>query len=194
MKKKKKKNFPITVINPDPRDFDFADIDGIRKKITKKKNQIHDSVTISQVLENGVWSLETQFNEQGQCQAVGIVENSYNIPACADLAQAPYNMHVAFFTGHAWSSGKIYCKGTQTPGNAIYIKNQFVKAEYNSDKGTLIFFINGVQQPVYISGIKEKVRFFIFMFHAGATCVIHSMKKLADPTSGHVANEKAVQW
>lgn len=59
------------------------------------------------------------------------------------LILVPINLFLSFFTS-AWSSGKIYCKGTQTPGNAIYIKNQFVKAEYNSDKGTLIFFINGV--------------------------------------------------
>ncbi|KAA6363052.1 MAG: hypothetical protein EZS28_041422, partial [Streblomastix strix] len=64
----------------------------------------------------------------------------------------------------------------------------------DSEKGTLIFFVDGVQQPVYISGIKEKVRFFICMYYAGTSCTIRSLKKLSSPTSGHVPNEKAIQW
>ncbi|KAA6371744.1 MAG: hypothetical protein EZS28_032729, partial [Streblomastix strix] len=79
-------------------------------------------------------------------------------------------------------------------GNIGFKDNQIIKAEYDSEKGTLIFFVDGVQQPVYITEIKEKVRFIIFMWHAGATCTIRSLKKLARPTTGHVANEKAVQW
>ncbi|KAA6310684.1 MAG: hypothetical protein EZS28_056267, partial [Streblomastix strix] len=60
--------------------------------------------------------------------------------------------------------------------------------------GTLIFFLAGTQQPVYISGIKEKVRFIICMYYANSYCIIRSLKKLAAPTTGHVANEKVVQW
>ncbi|KAA6375980.1 MAG: hypothetical protein EZS28_028492, partial [Streblomastix strix] len=66
--------------------------------------------------------------------------------------------------------------------------------QFDSEKGTLIFFVDGVQEPVYISGIKEKVRFFICMYYAGTSCTIRSLKKLNSPTSEHVPNEKAIQW
>ncbi|KAA6311401.1 MAG: hypothetical protein EZS28_056135, partial [Streblomastix strix] len=82
----------------------------------------------------------------------------------------------------------------EAPGNVSFKDNQIIKAEYDSEKGTLIFFVDGVQQPVYIIGIKEKVKFIVFMWYAGATCTIRSLKKLTKPTSGHVANEQTVQW
>ncbi|KAA6367144.1 MAG: hypothetical protein EZS28_037329, partial [Streblomastix strix] len=55
-------------------------------------------------------------------------------------------------------------------------------------------FIDNVQQPVYISGINEKVR---FIFHIGgnySSCLIRSLKKLEAPTSVNIENEKTVQW
>ncbi|KAA6356688.1 MAG: hypothetical protein EZS28_047785, partial [Streblomastix strix] len=66
--------------------------------------------------------------------------------------------------------------------------------QFDSEKGTLIFFVDGVQEPVYISGIKEKVRFFISMYYADFSCTIRSLKKLSSPTSEHIPNEKAIQW
>ncbi|KAA6374447.1 MAG: hypothetical protein EZS28_030023, partial [Streblomastix strix] len=61
-------------------------------------------------------------------------------------------------------------------------------------KGTLILFIDNVQQPVYFSGLKEKVRFIIYMNQDGSSCTIPSLKKLISPTSKQVVNEVAIQW
>ncbi|KAA6370425.1 MAG: hypothetical protein EZS28_034048, partial [Streblomastix strix] len=61
-------------------------------------------------------------------------------------------------------------------------------------KGTLHLFVDGAQQPIYISGINEKVRFVIYMYWAGSTCILRSLKKLSTPTVGHLPNEKALQW
>ncbi|KAA6355814.1 MAG: hypothetical protein EZS28_048659 [Streblomastix strix] len=98
--------------------------------------------------------------------------------------------------GKGWgTSGSVYYKGTNTAGNTIFHDNQKVILEYDSYQGTLIFFVDGKQQPIYISGIKEKVRFIVHMYHAASSsCLIRSLKKLEAPTSGHVENEKAVQW
>ncbi|KAA6371491.1 MAG: hypothetical protein EZS28_032983 [Streblomastix strix] len=82
----------------------------------------------------------------------------------------------------------------KTVGNKGYSDNQIIKAEYNSEEGTVIFSVDGVQQPVYITGIKEKVRFAIWMFFDRNSFTIRSLKKLTTPTTGHVANEKAVHW
>lgn len=58
-------------------------------------------------------------------------------------------------------SGEVGYNGIRTNGNQGFIKNQIIRLEFDSFKGTLIFFLDGVQQPVYISGIKEKVRFIV---------------------------------
>ncbi|KAA6371366.1 MAG: hypothetical protein EZS28_033107 [Streblomastix strix] len=105
-----------------------------------------------------------------------------------------YTENMATYAGQDWGGGTVYYIGTNKSGNKSFTDNQIIKAEYDSEKGTLIFFVDGVQQPIYITGIKEKVRFIISMYFAGATCTIRSLKKLAKPTSGHVPNEQIVQW
>ncbi|KAA6367790.1 MAG: hypothetical protein EZS28_036683, partial [Streblomastix strix] len=56
-------------------------------------------------------------------------------------------------------SGGVNHKEQDTYGNSSFKENQSLRLEFDSDKGTLVLFIGDVQQPVYISGIKEKVRF-----------------------------------
>ncbi|KAA6397755.1 MAG: hypothetical protein EZS28_006714 [Streblomastix strix] len=75
-----------------------------------------------------------------------------------------------------------------------YRDNQVLSFEFDSEKGTLFLFVDKIQQELYIRGIKVKMRFIIYMYWAGSQCTIRSMKKLSAPTSGHVANEKSVQW
>ncbi|KAA6322729.1 MAG: hypothetical protein EZS28_054400, partial [Streblomastix strix] len=59
-------SFPIQLINPDLQEIDFIDVDDVRKKIRKKiSNKIskkinYKTITVSldQVLENGIWQIE----------------------------------------------------------------------------------------------------------------------------------------
>ncbi|KAA6397123.1 MAG: hypothetical protein EZS28_007352 [Streblomastix strix] len=90
--------------------------------------------------------------------------------------------------------GNTLCKGTFTAGNAPVEDNQVVRAEFDSEKGNLIFLLDNVHQPIFITGIKEKVRFMIFVYSANSNCTIRSLKKLAASTTGHVENEKALLW
>ncbi|KAA6361496.1 MAG: hypothetical protein EZS28_042977, partial [Streblomastix strix] len=153
----------IAIINPDPDDIEFTDVDGTMKRISKKQTK-HNTVSLTQVLEKGIWSLEAEFqnSQQGFTGVGGIEEIFFN-------------------------------KITNTAGNVQFTDNYVVRLEYDSFQGTLIFFVDGKQQPVYISGIKEKVRFIVYMYCAGQSCLIRSLNKLEAPTSGHVANEQAVQ-
>ncbi|KAA6355005.1 MAG: hypothetical protein EZS28_049468, partial [Streblomastix strix] len=169
-------NYPIQIINNDPPEIVFSDIDGIMKKISKK-NIKWTTVSLTQILENGIWQMEAEFN------------NSDNV--------ADRNHMVSYGMsgfGYEWGDGAVYYKGNRTKRNIAYKDNQKIKAEFDSEKGTVIFSVNGVQQPVYVRGINEKVRFFIYMFYTQASCTIRSLKKLIAPTTKHVANEKVVQW
>jgi hypothetical protein len=50
----------IAIISKDPEDIEFIDIDGYQKRIVKKKND-YDTISLSQVLYDGIWQLETMF-------------------------------------------------------------------------------------------------------------------------------------
>ncbi|KAA6400997.1 MAG: hypothetical protein EZS28_003479 [Streblomastix strix] len=137
--------------------------------------------------------MESEFAKDNYA-AVGIVRDSHSLVAGVASSESPNDQHIAALYNQSWGSGYVRCKGNQTPGNTGFNGKQKVKQQFDSGKGTLIFFIDGIQQPVYIAGIKEKVRFILCWFHADQSCIIHSLKKLAEPTTSHVANEIAVQW
>ncbi|KAA6366636.1 MAG: hypothetical protein EZS28_037837 [Streblomastix strix] len=188
-------NYPIEIMNKDPDDIDFVDIDLVQKKIYKKKDGVN-TISLTQVLDNGIWLIEALFqNTYGLgCgfPAIGIVRDSYDIPAKAGYASKPHTDHIAAFcTGGNYP---VYYKGYGTKGNYKFKDNQVLRLEFDSFKGTLILFIDYVQQPVYFSGIKEKVRFIISLYKPGSSCTIRSLKKLQAPTSKQIANEKAIKW
>ncbi|KAA6360957.1 MAG: hypothetical protein EZS28_043516 [Streblomastix strix] len=192
MKPKLPLDSPIALINQDPSDFELIDMDGLKKKIIKKQNK-WNTISLSQVVEDGIWEMESEFSNDNYA-AIGIVRDSHNLVVGYSASENLNNQHTIVLYNQSWSRGNVRCKGNDKPGNTGFRGNQKVKQQFDSVKGTLIFFIDGIQQPVYIAGIKEKIRFIVCWHHADQSCIIHSLKKLAEPTTSHVANEKAVQW
>ncbi|KAA6397744.1 MAG: hypothetical protein EZS28_006733 [Streblomastix strix] len=189
LKPKPTQDLAIAIINPDTGDYFTTPEANGQLKICKRQDK-YNTVSLSQVLENGVYAIEAEFSNTLGNGILGIVRDSFQIPAGIYPHQAGYNQHMATYHGTGWGANNIYYKGAITQGNTQFAEKQIVKAEYDSEKGTLIFFLAETQQPVYISGIKEK----ICMYYADSYCIIRSLKKLSAPTSGHVDNEKAVQW
>ncbi|KAA6362192.1 MAG: hypothetical protein EZS28_042281 [Streblomastix strix] len=188
-------DYPISIINNDPQNIVLSDVDGVMKKISKKNIKL-TTVSLTQILENGIWQMEAEFNNSQNCAAIGIVRDTYNIPTDTHPCHDPHRNHMVSYgmSGFGIGDGAVKYKGNGTSGNIAYKDNQIIKAEFDSEKGTLIFSVDGVQQPVYVRGINEKVRFFVYMFGSQAYCTIRSLKKLIAPTTKHVANEIAVQW
>ncbi|KAA6377333.1 MAG: hypothetical protein EZS28_027140 [Streblomastix strix] len=185
-------SYPIAIINKVPVYVEFVDVDGVQKKINMKEYS-NCTISLVQVLDNGIWTLEAMFQNTKGCPAIGIVRDSYDIPAKAYFAYQPHTYHIAAFCGKDHNY-PVYYKGNGTKGNAGFYDNQILRLEFDSFKGTLILFIDNVQQPVYFSGIKEKVRFVIYMYYEGGTCTIRSLKKLNTPTSKHLDNEQTIEW
>ncbi|KAA6369454.1 MAG: hypothetical protein EZS28_035019, partial [Streblomastix strix] len=160
---KQSSNYPITIINQDPSYFDLTDIDDIMKKISKKKENEYCNVSLTQILENGVWEIEIEFNGNDMI-AVGIVRDSFNLKTEVAVNYSPNTNHIATYLSKntGWGGNKgVYYKYYYAQGNAGYGTNQRIKQQFDSEKGTLIFFVDGVQQPVYVRGINEKVRFVV---------------------------------
>ncbi|KAA6368198.1 MAG: hypothetical protein EZS28_036275 [Streblomastix strix] len=178
----------------EPDCVEFLNIDDVQKKI----NMIDfgwKPISLDQVLDNGIWSLEAMFDYTfgGTAASIGIVRDSYDIPINTQFWKKPHTDHIAAFQGGG-SGYSVFYKGKGTYGNERFKGNQILRFEFDSFKGTLILFIDNVQQPVYLSGIKEKVRFIIFLVNARSSCTILSLKQLIAPTSKQIANQVAVQW
>ncbi|KAA6375082.1 MAG: hypothetical protein EZS28_029392 [Streblomastix strix] len=130
-------SYPIEIINKDPYCVEFIDIDGVP--------------------DNGIQKIETLFqNTSGQSQ----VCDSYDIPAKAGYASKPHTNQIAAFSGINYFFPYWY-KEQGTEGNAKFDDNQILRLEFDSFKGTLILFIDNVQQPIFFSGIKKKMRFIV---------------------------------
>ncbi|KAA6395763.1 MAG: hypothetical protein EZS28_008709 [Streblomastix strix] len=152
-------DFPVALINKDPDDFELVDIGRQMKKIIKKK-QNQNTVSLTQVLDIGIWSIEVEFENIGVYAAVGIVQDSYDIPSNAHPWLEPNNQHMIVFTSEKYF-GSVWCKGKEINGNKQFKDNQIVRLEMDCEEGTLTLFLDDVQQPLFISGIKEKVRFIV---------------------------------
>ncbi|KAA6340729.1 MAG: hypothetical protein EZS28_052514, partial [Streblomastix strix] len=108
--------YPIEIINKDPDCVKFIDIDGYQKNIYKKKIG-YNTISLVQVLDNGIWTLEAMFqNSGGYNNTIGIVRDSYDIPAKAYYAFQPHNDHIAAFCGKNYGFSVFY-KGKGTNGN-----------------------------------------------------------------------------
>ncbi|KAA6402080.1 MAG: hypothetical protein EZS28_002399 [Streblomastix strix] len=74
--------FSISIINKELSEIDLIDLDVIMKQIYKKK-QKQNTVSLTQVLGTGIWPMEAVFENIGLYTAIGIVQDSYDIPAHA---------------------------------------------------------------------------------------------------------------
>ncbi|KAA6389431.1 MAG: hypothetical protein EZS28_015040 [Streblomastix strix] len=195
-KPKLPQDIAFTTTSVDPADFVSAAQGNGQIKITKQQNK-YNNISFGPALENGIYAIEASFKYSGNGAGIGIVRDTYSIPDnCAPWStqDQKYAQHVALYAD-AYASGYMYYKGTSKSGNTAYNnESQIIRAEFNSNTGTLIFSYNGTQQPVHITGIKEKVRFMIHFYNANYYFIIRSFKKLAEPTTVPVDNQYAVQW
>ncbi|KAA6361502.1 MAG: hypothetical protein EZS28_042971, partial [Streblomastix strix] len=54
-------NYPIQIDNPNPSNIHFTDIDEVQKEISTRITKFN-SVTIMQILDDGIWQLEATFD------------------------------------------------------------------------------------------------------------------------------------
>ncbi|KAA6366825.1 MAG: hypothetical protein EZS28_037648 [Streblomastix strix] len=186
---------PIISSDSSQQYYNVSDVGIDKKKLTWKSGIQYPTISFSPALDIGIYSTEVEFGGNGD-SGIGIVRDSYTINSEENPYSGTNCQHMATFGGYSYSGGAgcINYKGAQNSGNTSYSGNQTVKLEYDSGKGTLILFINGTQQPVFVSGIREKVRFILSLYNSCGNCTIKSLKKLSAQTSVQMSNGKAVQW
>ncbi|KAA6392057.1 MAG: hypothetical protein EZS28_012415 [Streblomastix strix] len=192
----KDNNF-IEVINKYSENVNFVpDSDHISMQINVdgRISECH-TVSFAKVLEHGVYSIEMVIEKGAPDSSIGIAKASYDIPPQTIPWQHPHGEHIVLFGGKSSKPpGGVFYKGQKTAGNAGYKNKQILRMEFDSENGTLILFIDNIQQPVMISKINEQIRFIICLYDKGSQCNVHYLRQIAAPTSKHVPNEKFVEW
>ncbi|KAA6381723.1 MAG: hypothetical protein EZS28_022751 [Streblomastix strix] len=137
-----------------------AEIQHIKTEYTRQLSIIMN--LSEEEISNGIHSVSVKFKDgnfsgfvEGQ---IGIVKASHKIPCPCDPCGTQHNKKMLHYDGH---DGDIHFRGNNIEGNTKFSDGQLISMELNMDIGTLHFIVDGVQQPVFVQGIKEKVKYFV---------------------------------
>ncbi|KAA6359584.1 MAG: hypothetical protein EZS28_044889, partial [Streblomastix strix] len=94
------------------------------------------------------------------------------------------------------NGGSVVQESSYTDGNKKMKDGDLVLVEVNMDATprTAHLFINGQQQPVFVSGLPESVQFWFFLNYAGGSVTVLSLKKLTASSVAQIPNENEVKW
>ncbi|KAA6394842.1 MAG: putative Protein-L-isoaspartateD-aspartate O-methyltransferase [Streblomastix strix] len=165
---------------------------GIFRKAVVLKQSEFFCILLNMVLNTGIHSLTGKFeNSTYDQRAIGVLRASYRVPYPCWIRNEPHCQNMLYFSGY---NGNIRFQRESTEGNGAFNDEQPVTMELNCDAGTLHFFVDGVQQPVFVRGINEPLKFWFHLYSTNASFTIISLKRLDVATAGDIPNSKAVQW
>ncbi|KAA6365909.1 MAG: hypothetical protein EZS28_038564 [Streblomastix strix] len=146
---------------------------------------------ISPAVSKGVYRCEMKINKVGD-NHVGVMKSGLNVPFGKWPGYEPYCQDCKVF----FYSGAVGQQSQYTTGNQQIKDGDLVSIQVNMDATprTAHLFINGQQQPVFISGLPESVQFWFFLNHKDDSVAILSLKKLSISSVAKIPNEKEVKW
>ncbi|KAA6396645.1 MAG: hypothetical protein EZS28_007829 [Streblomastix strix] len=166
---------------------------------TKKKGEFtytstyqeYKTFPISPDVSKGVCRCEMKINKVGD-NHVGIMKSGLNVP----FGKSPGHEHYCKDCKVFYKSGKVGQNSQYTDGNQQMKDGDLVSIEVNMDASprTAHLFINGQQQPVFVSGVPESVQFWYFLNFKGDSLTVLSLKKLTAPSITKIPNESEVKW
>ncbi|KAA6370078.1 MAG: hypothetical protein EZS28_034394, partial [Streblomastix strix] len=173
----------------------FERVIGLKRKAIALQNDKPVVIPLNKEMINGIHSVSVKFekcNKDGIAYGhVGIAKASHNIPCPCEAWEEPHNTNMLFYNG---GDGTIHFRGNTTYGNTQFSDGQLITMELNMDIGTLHFIVDGVQQPVFVRGIKEKVRLYWELYYKDSLFTVVSVNQLNIPTVMKLNNEKAFDW
>ncbi|KAA6370393.1 MAG: hypothetical protein EZS28_034080, partial [Streblomastix strix] len=151
---------------------------------TKKEGEFNYTSTsysvktfpIDQQITHGICRCELKINKVGD-NHVGVMKSGLNVPFGGWPGLEPYNKDCKVF----FNGGLVGQNSQNTTGNQQMKDGDLVSIEVNMDATprTAHLFINGQQQPVFVSGLPESVQFWFFLCWNGDSITVLSLKKLA---------------
>ncbi|KAA6377143.1 MAG: putative Serine/threonine-protein kinase Nek3, partial [Streblomastix strix] len=121
------------------------------------QNYIGEDITIpiKTAFSSGIVKAQVK-SKNGGAAGMGIMRAMHPVgPSCDPRNNENLN-HMVYFRKE---DKLVYYNGKSYRGNDSYY-DDYISLEVDFDKGTLHFFKNGKQQPVFVFGIAEPIRFF----------------------------------
>ncbi|KAA6399211.1 MAG: hypothetical protein EZS28_005262 [Streblomastix strix] len=114
---------------------------------------------IDKQITEGIFKLEFKINKLERLLYIGVMKSGPSVPFDKCPNDYPYRKNCMYFN----FKGCIYSNGKETHGNQRMKEGDIIELEVNMDivQRTVRLFINGVLQPVYMSGIPDSIQFFV---------------------------------
>ncbi|KAA6370774.1 MAG: hypothetical protein EZS28_033700 [Streblomastix strix] len=169
-------------------------VDGLLRKAIAIKDVHPVVVPLNKVMRDGIHRITVKFqkcyNQGSAFGAVGIVEASHRITCPCNTEKDNHNHHMLDYAGN----GCVCFKGIGNKGNSNFKIGEPVTLELNMDKKTLHFFVNDMQQPFFVRGINDAVKFYGQIAQNNSSFTITLLEELNTPIAKHVTNEIALNW
>ncbi|KAA6379090.1 MAG: hypothetical protein EZS28_025382 [Streblomastix strix] len=170
-------------------------VDGLNRKAIARQDKQCVVIPLNKEMTKGIHNVSARFDKSNlngfSLVYIGITKASHAIPCPCKPFDEQNNKSMLFYHG---SSGNVCFKGKGTEGNSRFSDGQLITMELNADVGTLHFIVDGIQQPVFVRGIKEAVKFWSLLYYKDTSVTIVSLKQLNAPTMKKLENEKAIEW
>ncbi|KAA6402792.1 MAG: hypothetical protein EZS28_001682 [Streblomastix strix] len=183
--------------NPDPigSGVRLERVGRLFRKAINMRDQVCASIILDKEIADGIHSITIRFdknNVDGYVNGrLGIMKANYRIQYPCEPWLIPHRNNMLGYGGY---SGFVKYKTIQAEGNIKYSDFQLITMELNANIGTLHYFVEGSQQPIFVQGINEPVKFWFLLYQKDASFTILSLNRLDNPTTKILANSKAIDW
>ncbi|KAA6388292.1 MAG: hypothetical protein EZS28_016181 [Streblomastix strix] len=171
------------------------------EQMNSKFNPVSDSIPFTiQVPSPESTKVEGYTYTSTQCNyqtfpispTVGVMKSGLVVPIYNYPGIEPYAKDCAAFN----CRGIVEQNEEEESGNKKLKEGDIITIEVNllETPRTAHLFINGQQQPVFVSGLPESIQFWFFLNYGGGSVTVLSLKKLNVPTVTKIPDEKEMKW
>ncbi|KAA6399484.1 MAG: hypothetical protein EZS28_004989 [Streblomastix strix] len=156
-------------------------------------NEKYCTIAIDPVITEGVVRLEVVYEKNaGYGQSIGIADASIQFSA----HMGPWDQGNQDRTVRFWNYGKVEHITNGLKGNSDYKDNQRVAVEVDmrTEPRRGYLFIDNVEQPCYITGIPDAIRFWSCICAPSSTFTITKFLNLNSSSARGIKGQRALQW
>ncbi|KAA6382524.1 MAG: hypothetical protein EZS28_021949 [Streblomastix strix] len=159
---------------------------------TSTKDYENKIFPIDQQIRNGICRCEFKINKLISYQYFGVMKSGPSVPFNGHPQSSPHCKNCMIFR----TGGEVKQNEKETKGNQPMKSGDIIGLEVNMDivPRTVRLFINGVLQPVYMSGITDSIQFYFHFWDKQNSVTVLSLKRLSSPTDATVIGAKEMKW
>ncbi|KAA6395644.1 MAG: putative Serine/threonine-protein kinase Nek3 [Streblomastix strix] len=169
---------------------------GIINEKTFTRSNINEkidcTVTVDPSITQGIVYFEVVFRRNDlYYTSMGIADSSVKFGP----NQSPLEFEYGGKTVGYWSNhGLLHHSGSYIIGNAGYRCEQRVGAEIDMNERRITFFVEDEEQPVYVTGIPQSVRFWAYIHSPNSQFRVTRFERRSQSVSKGVQGSRSLEW